>query len=179
MTEEVKKAPTRSEREAAIKDKAGLVIVIMALFLAVNTYFSNSFSSAAMTNLLKASNTYGFYQSKSIKQSIAEGQLVDAEQRGDEKRVDNLKAKIDRYESEPSSGEGKKELLEKARSLEAARDEARMHSPWLTFSGMLFQLAIVLLSAAIIAVDMRMYWASWGVGALGLTLMLQGILLIV
>ncbi len=116
---------------------------------------------------------------QSIKQSIAEGQLVDAEQRGDEKRVDNLKAKIDRYESEPSSGEGKKELLEKARSLEAARDEARMHSPWLTFSGMLFQLAIVLLSAAIIAVDMRMYWASWGVGALGLTLMLQGILLIV
>ena len=31
MAEEVKKAPTRSEREAAIKDKAGLVIVVMGL----------------------------------------------------------------------------------------------------------------------------------------------------
>lgn len=179
MTEEVKKAPSRSEREAAIKDKAGLVIVVMALLLSVNTYFSNSFSSAAMTNLLKASNTYGFYQSKSIKQSIAEGQLADAEQRGDEGRADRLIKKIERYESDPSTGEGKKELLEKARAQEAAREEARLHSPWLTFSGMLFQLAIVLLSAAIIAVDMRMYWMSWGVGALGVTLMLQGILLIV
>ena len=178
MTEE-KKPPTRSEREAAIKDKAGLVIVVMALFLAINTYFANSFSSAAMTNLLKASNTYGFYQSKSIKQSIAEGQLDEARGRNDKARAEKLQAKIDRYESDPKSGEGKKELLEKARAQEAARDEARIHSPWLTFSGMLFQLAIVLLSASIIAVDMRMYWGSWGVGALGVILMLQGIFLIV
>lgn len=177
MAEEVKKAPTRSEREAAIKDKAGLVIVVMALLLAVNTYFANSFSSAAMTNLLKASNTYGFFQSKSIKQSIAEGQLEDAKAKGDKKRVAELQAKIDRYESDPKSGEGKKELLAKARAQEAARDEARVHSPWLTFSGMLFQLAIVLLSASIIAVDMRMYWGSWGVGALALILMFQGIFL--
>ena len=179
MAEEVKKVPTRSEREAAIKDKAGLVIVVMALLLAINTYFANSFSGAAMTNLLKASNTYGFYQSKSIKQSIAEGQLEDAKVKGDKARVEKLQQKIDRYESDPKSGEGKKELLEKARAQEAARDEARTHSPWLTFSGMLFQLAIVLLSASIIAVDMRMYWGSWGVGALALLLMLQGIYLIV
>ena len=177
MAEEVKKAPTRSEREAAIKDKAGLVIVVMALLLAINTYFANSFSSAAMTNLLKASNTYGFFQSKSIKQSIAEGQLEDAKAKGDKKRVAELQAKIDRYESDPKSGEGKKELLAKARAQEAARDEARVHSPWLTFSGMLFQLAIVLLSASIIAVDMRMYWGSWVVGALALLLMFQGIFL--
>lgn len=176
MADEIKK-PTRSEREAAIKDKAGLVIVVMALLLAINTYFANSFSSAAMTNLLKASNTYGFFQSKSIKQSIAEGQLEEAKKMGDKERVARLEAKIDRYESDPKTGEGKKELLEKARAQEAARDEARVHSPWLTFSGMLFQLAIVLLSASIIAVDMRMYWGSWGVGALALLLMFQGIFL--
>ena len=57
MTEE-KKQPTRSEREAAIKDKAGLVIVIMALFLAVTTYFTNTYSSAVFKNMLKASDTY-------------------------------------------------------------------------------------------------------------------------
>ena len=33
---------TRSEREAKIKDKAGLVIVVMALFLAANTYLGNT-----------------------------------------------------------------------------------------------------------------------------------------
>jgi len=172
MAEEVKKAPTRSEREAAIKDKAGLVIVVMALLLAINTYFSNSFSGAALTNLIKASDTYAFFQAKSIKQSIAEGQLEEAK---DPKRKAELQAKIDRYESDPVKKEGKKELLAKARAYEEARDEAKKHSPWLTFSGMLFQLAIVLLSASIIAVDMRMYYASWGVGALGILLLTQGI----
>lgn len=172
MAEEVKKAPTRSEREAAIKDRAGLVIVIMALLLAINTYFANTFSGASLTNLIKASDTYSFYQAKSIKQSIAEGQLEDAK---DPKRRAELQAKIERYESDPAKGEGKKELLAKARAFEQARDEAKKHSPWLTFSGMLFQLAIVLLSASIIAVDMRMYYASWGVGVLGLLLLSQGI----
>jgi hypothetical protein len=165
---------SRSEREAKIKDKAGLVIVFMALFLAGNTYIANNFSSTAQTNLLKASNTYGFYQSKSIKQMIAEGQLEDAKKDKDKERVAKLETKIARYESDPEKGEGKKELLAKAQAQEAAREEARLHGPWLTFSGMLFQLAIVLLSASILAVNNKMYWASIAVGSVGLALMAQG-----
>jgi len=165
---------SRSEREAKIKDKAGLVIVFMALFLAGNTYLANNFSSTAQTNLLKASNTYGFYQSKSIKQMIAEGQLEDAKEKKDKERVAKLEAKIERYESDPEKGEGKKELLAKAQAQDAAREEARLHGPWLTFAGMLFQLAIVLLSASILAVNNNMYRASWVVGVLGLILMAQG-----
>ena len=83
-----------SEREAQIKDKSGLVIVFMALFLAGNTYITNNFSSIAQTNLLKASNTYGFYLAKSIKQSIAEGQLEDAKQDKDNDRIAKLEAKL-------------------------------------------------------------------------------------
>lgn len=173
MAEE-KKPLSRSEREAQIKDKAGFIIVIMALFLAGNTYLANNFSGSAQTKLLQASNTYGFYQAKSIKGTIAEGQLEDAKQTGNKDRIAKLEAKIERYESDPESGEGKKELLAKAQQLEVQREEARAHSPWLTFSGMLFQLAIVLLSASILSVDNRMYKASLGVGALGLILMAQG-----
>jgi len=171
---EQKPVLSRSEREAKIKDKAGLVIVFMALFLAGNTYLANNFSSTAQTNLLKASNTYGFYQSKSIKQMIAEGQLEDAKKDKDKERVAKLETKIARYESDPEKGEGKKELLAKAQAQEAAREEARLHGPWLTFAGMLFQLAIVLLSASILAVNNKMYWASIVVGAIGLLLMAQG-----
>jgi hypothetical protein len=65
-------------------------------------------------------------------------------------------------------------LLAKARQLEADRDEARRHSPWLTFSGTSFQLAIVLLSASILAVSMPMYWGSLIVGFIGMLLMGQG-----
>lgn len=166
---------TRSEREAKIKDKAGLVIVVMALFLAITTYFSSKHSGAVLKNMLKATDTYAFFQSKSIKQSIAEGQLEEAIARNDEKKAAALKAKIDRYESEPDKGEGKRELLAKAQAYEQARDEASRHTPWLTFAAMVFQLAIVLLSASIIAVNEKMYQLSHAVAAVGLLLLAQGI----
>ena len=174
MAEEIKK-PTRSEREAAIKDKAGLVIVVMALFMAVTTYFANSHSGAVLKNMLKATDTYAFYQSKSIKQAIAEGQLEEAAKAGNKERVAKLEAKIARYESEPATGEGKKELLAKAQGYEKARDESAKHSPWLTFASMAFQLAIVLLSASIIAVNNTMYKVSEVVAVIGIILLSQGI----
>ena len=166
---------SRSEREAQIKDKAGLVIVIMALFMAITTYFSNSYSGAVLKNMLKATDTYSFYQSKSIKQTIAEGQLEDAKERKDKERIAKLDAKIARYESDPEKGEGKKELLEKARAYEAVRDDAAKHSPWLTFASMAFQLAIVLLSASILAVNNKMYKISEVVAVIGVLLLCQGI----
>ena len=163
---------SRSEREAQIKDKAGLVIVIMALFMAITTYFSNSYSGAVLKNMLKATDTYAFYQSKSIKQSIAEGQL---EQTSNPQRRAQLETKIARYESDPVKNEGKRELLAQAQAYEAARDAATRHSPWLTFASMAFQLAIVLLSASIIAVNNTMYKISEVVAVIGTVLLSQGI----
>lgn len=167
---------SRSEREAQIKDKAGWVITVIALLLACTTYVSNGFSSKILSNTIKANDTWNFYQAKSIKQSIAEGQL---EETKDHKRKEMLQAKIDRYESEPKTGEGKKELMAKALKIEAERDDAKKHTPWLTFAAMAFQLAIVLLSASILAVDKRMFWGSIGVSTFGTLLLIQGIWLIV
>ena len=166
------KTLSRSEREAQIKDKAGWVITVIALLLACTTYVANGFSSKILSNTIKANDTWNFYQAKSIKQSIAEGQL---EETKDPKRKEMLQAKIDRYESDPAKGEGKKELMAKALKIEAERDEAKKHTPWLTFAAMAFQLAIVLLSASILAVDNRMFWGSIGVSVIGAILLSQGI----
>ena len=174
MSTEVKPL-SRSEREAKIKDKAGWVITVIAALLAVNTYIANGFSSLVLTNTIKANDTWNFYQAKSIKQSIAENARDDAAARGDVKKVTALQAKIDRYESDPKSGEGKTELMSHARKLEADRDQAKRHGPWLTFAGSSLQLSIVLLSAAILAVSMPMFWASVVVGAIGAVLMSQGV----
>ncbi len=167
---------SRSEREAQIKDKAGWVITVIALFLAITTYSANGFSSKILSNTIKANDTWNFYQAKSIKQSIAEGQLEDSK---DLNRKEQLRAKIDRYESDPVTGEGKKELMARALKIEAERDEAKKHTPWLTFAAMAFQLAIVLLSASILAVDKRMFWGSIGVSVFGLLLLAQGIWLVI
>lgn len=163
---------SRSEREAQIKDKAGWVITVIAALLAVNTYIANGNSSKILGNTIKANDTWSFFQAKSIKQSIAEGQL---ETTKDPKRRAELEAKIARYESDPAKGEGKKELMAKARALEAERDQLSKSSPWMTFSGMSYQLGIVLLSASILAVSMPLFWGSVAVSAVGLLLMSQGI----
>lgn len=174
MAEE-KKPLSRSEREAHIKDKAGWVITVVAALLAINTYIGSGFSSKVLNNTIAANNMYSFYQAKSIKQTLAEQSYDDAIERKQTEKAAKLKAKIEKYDSDPETGEGKKELLAKARSLEAERDDVRKHTPWLTFAGSAFQLSIVLLSASILAVSMGMFYASIGVGLVGALLMSQGI----
>jgi len=170
---EEKKPLSRSEREALIKDKAGWVIVVFAALLAINTYMGGSNSSKVLNNTIEANNTWAFYQAKSIKQTLAEQSLDDAKFRNDTRKVEQLQQKIDRYENEPK--EGKKALIEKARGLEADRAVAKQRSPWYTFAGSLFQIAIVLLSASILAVNNKLYTASLYVGGVAITLMSQAI----
>lgn len=166
---------SRSEREAQIKDKAGLVICILAALLAINTLVGGSNSSKILNNTIEANNTWAFYQAKSIKQTLAEQSLDDAKFRSDKPKVDYLQKKIDRYESDPKTGEGKVELMAKAKKLEADRAEAKNRSPFYTYAGSLFQIAIVLLTASILAVNKRMFHASIGVGVFGALLMSQAL----
>ena len=166
---------SRSEREAKIKDKAGMVINIFALLLAVNTYFGNGFSSTIMNNTIKANDTWSFYQAKSIKQTVIENAAEEAEARGDKSKAEMHRQTAARYESEPQTGEGKKELMAKARSLEAERTTAKARSPWYTYAGSLFQIAIVLLTASILAVNMRLYYSSVVVGSFAAFLMSQAV----
>ena len=87
-------AGSRSEREAKIKDKAGMVINVFALLLAVNAWYGGSLSSTVMNNTIKANDVYSFYQAKSIKQSLAEQSLYDAQKSSDKARVAEMKDKI-------------------------------------------------------------------------------------
>jgi hypothetical protein len=168
---------SRSEREAKLKDKAGMVISVFALLLAVNAWYGGNLSSLTLGNTIKANNVWAFYQAKSIKQTLAEQSLDDATFRKDTAKMAMLQAKIDRYESDPKSGEGKKELMEKARVLEAERDEAKKRSPWIGYASTMYQLSIVVLSASILAVSIGMFWGSFFVAGLGILLSAQGLFL--
>ena len=168
---------SRSEREAKLKDKAGMVISVFALLLAVNSWYGGTLSSKTLNNTIASNNVWAFYQAKSIKQTLAEQSLDDATYRKDTEKMAKLQAKIDRYESDPKTGEGKKELFEKARALEAERDEAKKRSPWIGYDSTMYQLSIVVLSASILAVSMGMFWGSFFVAGLGLLLSMQGVFL--
>ena len=166
---------SRSEREAQIKDKAGWVITVLAALLAINTLMGGANSSRILNNTIDANNTWAFYQAKSIKQTLAEMARDDAVRVNDKRKAQDLQAKIDRYESDPATGEGKQELMAKAKKLEDGRAEAKNRSPWYTYAGSLFQIAIVLLTASILAVNMNLFWASIAVGSLGFISMTEAI----
>jgi hypothetical protein len=165
---------SREEKEIKIKTRAGFVINVFALFLAVNTWYGGKLSSTIMNNTIAANDTYAFYQAKSIKQTLAEQSLDDAIERGQKDKIVKLQAKIQNYET---GHDGKQELLAKAKALEEERDLAKKRSPWIGYANTAYQLAIVLVSASIISLSMPLFFGSFFVTVLGLALSLQGVFL--
>ena len=71
----------------------------------------------------------------------------------------------------------KKEIMAEAREMERVREEAKKGSPWIGYASTAYQLAIVLLSASILAVSMPLFWGSFAVAGIGVILSSQGLLL--
>ena len=165
MTEE-KKPLSRSEREAQIKDKAGFVIVFLAALLAINTMIGGSNSSKIQNNTIQANNMWAWYQAKNVRGVLYEINAVDTQISGNKEKFMAEKERMDN---------DKKEIMEKAKVLEAERDAAKQRSPWFTWGGSILQIAIVLLTASILAVSMPMFWISTIVGALGSLIVSQAL----
>ena len=149
---------SRSEREAKIKDKAGFVIVFLAALLAINTMVGGQNSSKIMNNTIAANNQWAWYQAKNVRQVLYETAAVESK----------IPANKEKFESEAKRMEDdKKEIMAKAKALELEREVARQKSPWFTWGGSVLQIAIVLLTASILAVSMPMFYISLVVGSVG------------
>jgi hypothetical protein len=158
-----------------IKSKAGLVINIFAALLAFTMWFQGSLNSKVMNATIQANDLWVFYQAKSMKQTSYDIAAEEALARGDRKKALEYLAKVDRYEHEPK--EGKRALFAEAKQLEADRDHYKLQLPWAGYASTAFQLSIVLLSASILATSMLMFWGSFGLAAVGIVLLSQGIML--
>ena len=159
---------SRSEREAKLKDKAGMVISIFALLLAVNSWYGGKLSSTVLNNALGANNTWAQYQAKAGRGVTYE---IAAKTSTDPKLKTEFQAEKERMD------EDKKELAVKARAMEAEREVAKKSSPWIAYANTAYQLAIVVLSASILAVSVAMFWGSFVVAGFGILLSLNGLYL--
>jgi hypothetical protein len=81
------------------------------------------------------------------------------------KRLEAWRATIDRYESEPATSEGRKELMSRAQTAETVRDHALAVDNMLDIASAALQLAIVLASASVV---IGIVWLAWAGGSLGL-----------
>jgi hypothetical protein len=160
---------SRSEREAKLKDKAGMVISVFALLLAVNSWYSGKLGSTVLNNTLGANNAWAQYQAKNNRLVSFE---IASKTTNDPKLKAEFKAEAERMDAD------KKEIAVNARKMEAEREIAKKSSPWIGYASTAYQLAIVVLSASILAVSMGMFWGSFVVAGLGIVLSLQGALLL-
>ena len=167
MTEKTEIKPlTRSEKEAKIKDKAGFVIVFLAALLAINTMIGGSNSSKIQNNTIQANNMWAWYQAKNVRGVLYEINAAETQ----------VPANKEKFLAEAKRmSDDKKEIMEKAKALEAERDKAKERSPWFTWGGSILQISIVLLTASILAASMAMFWVSTIVGAVGAVIVTQAL----
>jgi hypothetical protein len=167
----------------------------MAMLLAITSLGGGNAAEDMANNNIHASDTWAFYQAKSIRQTSLRvaADSLDADLRANpnmpadarafiEKKVEEYRSTAERYEDEPDKnapgdplkGEGRRQLTARAQDFEAQRDRAQKQDPNFDFSEALFQIAIVLASVAILAGSRMILRVSLAAGAAATLLMLNG-----
>ena len=169
------------------KQRAAVSIAILAMLLAITGLGGANAGKEATNNNIYAANFYAFYQAKNIRQTdlnlaadaIELAFLQDTNLSAEAKAA--LKAKADayrktsaRYETEPETNEGKKELMVRAKEFEKKRDHALKQDPYFDYAEALLQIAIVLISVSIVATLPWLAVLGGLVGAVGGLLMING-----
>ncbi|HEY4141080.1 MAG TPA: DUF4337 domain-containing protein [Pseudolabrys sp.] len=162
--------------------KIALLISIIALFLAFSETLGKSAQTESISLNIKASDTWNFFQAKTIRQTALRAQAENgaaqlvgitdpAAKEAMAKQVDAWKATVTRYESDPKEKDGRKELREQAHAYEHERDTALARYHHYEVASAAFQIGIVLASAEVITGMVVLGWLSGGLGVIGLIFM--------
>jgi hypothetical protein len=188
-------AEARGAADESFKNRAALVIAFMAMLLAITSLGGGNAAEDVANHNIHASDTWAFYQAKSIRQTAlkvaADG--LEADLRANpsmppdardfvQNKIEEYRSTAARYEDEPDredpanplKGEGRRQLTARAKDFEARRDHAQKQDPNFDFSEALFQIAIVLSSVAILANSRMILRVALGAGAGATLLMLNG-----
>jgi hypothetical protein len=168
-----------AEHAAHSNKKIALLIAVIALFLAFSETLGKSAQTAGIELNIKASDTWAFYQAKNIRQTTvrvaADALTVEAAALTDaaikataQKQIDAWKRTADRYESEPETREGKKELMVRAQAAEKERDVAMARYHNYEIASAAYQIGIVLASAAVITSMIILAYGAAGLGVVGI-----------
>ena len=174
------------------KQRAAVTIAFFAMLLAITGLGGSNAGKEAVNNNVLASNYFNFFQAKNVRQTVitlaadefelgwASDPALPAEARAAIKsKAEAYRKTAARYESEPETNEGKKELLALARTHQLARDHALKQDPYFDYAEALLQIAIVLISVAIVASVTWLAFIGGALGIVGALLCLNGFLLLV
>lgn len=141
--------------------RIALLISILALLLAVAETGAKSAQTDAISRNVEAANLWAFFQAKTIRQTTvrtaAETAELDKLAAADgavrtaiERQQQAWRGSAQRWESEPETGEGRRELISRAQAAEHHRDLSMAAYHQFEYGSAAFQVAIVLASSAIV-----------------------------
>ena len=187
------KAMDASETLGEVQERGGdaakriaLVIAALAALLAIVEVSGGNAEQEAQKSNLDAANLWAFYQAKTIRQTVvrtaAEQLALDLpglppeRTEAAQKQLQSWRATAERYESEPGEGggEGRRELVARAKAAEARRDRALAVDNMMDLSEAALQLAIVLASSAVVVGVLWLAYLGAGIGLVGVCFALLG-----
>jgi hypothetical protein len=189
----IKEVAAKDDAEATglwkMENQAALLIAFLAMCLAITSVAGGDNEQLIMQTELKAADTFAFFQAKNIRRTstiLAKDQLemqlltqgagwTPEARQAVQQKIAFYDGEIDRYRNEPE--EGTQDLLNKARALEAQRDEGVKKDPNFDFAEGLFQIAIVVSSVSIITKVRALLIGGGVLGLVALVLMLNGFFL--
>lgn len=162
--------------------RIGLLIAVLALMLAFSEMGNKQSENESLAKNVEASNLWAFFQAKTIRrtniQVAAEEMAVTASHTQDPAAKAVMEAQIKkwrdtaaRYESEPETNEGRKELMARAKTAEERRDFTKQRSEVFELSSAALQIGIVVASAAVITGVVMLAYCAGGLGLLAMLLM--------
>ena len=190
----------KAEHEAGdrFRNRAALLIAFLAAILAIAGLGGGNATDDLIGFNIRANDAWSFFQAKNARQTVyevaaneLEAALADPATPAPVRpqlsaRLAEYRATIARYENEPdpeapndpSRGEGKRQLRAQAQGFEAARDRAAEQDNNFDLAEVALQLALVLGSVAILALNRLVLIASALLGAIGAVLTANGFLLL-
>lgn len=162
--------------------RIGLLIAFLAAVMVFAQTASDNAQSDAITKTVEASDTWAFFQGKTgrkttietdaellelldgLLEPVAGDKLPPEKAEAVKKAIEKWRATAARYESEPETGEGRKELMERARALMAERDRLSALNDLYDYATGCLQIGILLASTAIIT---NLIWLAYLGGLVG------------
>jgi len=159
-----------------------LLIAVLALFLALASAGGKWAQTAAISENVEAADLWTFYQAKAIRAStlLTAAERLESETVAEsnpaakatkEQQSNSWKQTAARYESEPETQEGRKELAERAKFAEERRNTSLAKYHNFEIASAALEIGIVLASATIITGITVLAWIAGTLDVVGLAFM--------
>ncbi len=175
-----------AEHAAHSNRKIALVIAVLALFLSFSETLGKSAQTEAISANVESSNLWAFFQAKTVRMTTVRTAAEELKLQADtvtdpaakaamEKQIVAWEKTAARYDTEPETSEGRKELAARAKEAEKSRDLSLAKYHHYELASAAFQIGIVLASAAVITEMIALAWFAGLLGAAGLGILSLGL----